>query len=168
MHSGGKDYLVLTPPLLDRLRDNEKDVEVIRVDLLEDGEHCDAFWAADAVEVTYWKLMGPSHIRALHRALTLTPSIFLQRISRRPANAKGRPMACKPRRPSFFGAAQVEPVRLPPRRSTRRSGRRTLHRARVRTATLMDTGAFHRLPTDSSWRGLERRYRSERQGRPYT
>ena len=42
--SGGKDYLVLTEPLLKRLREQETDVQLIRVQKLDDGEHCDFFW----------------------------------------------------------------------------------------------------------------------------
>lgn len=42
--SGGKDYLVLTEPLLKRLRERETDVQLIRVQKMDDGEHCDFFW----------------------------------------------------------------------------------------------------------------------------
>lgn len=42
--SGGKDYLVLTEPLLERLKTHETDVKVIRVQKMEEGEHCDFFW----------------------------------------------------------------------------------------------------------------------------
>lgn len=42
--SGGKDFLVLTEPLLERLKTHETDVNVIRVQKLEEGEHCDFFW----------------------------------------------------------------------------------------------------------------------------
>lgn len=43
-HSGGKDYLVLTEPLLHRLKTKEVDVDLIRVQKMDDGEHCDFFW----------------------------------------------------------------------------------------------------------------------------
>ena len=44
LHHGGKDYLVLAEPLLERLRTHETDVQVIRVQKMDDGEHCDFFW----------------------------------------------------------------------------------------------------------------------------
>ncbi|GAA5820182.1 hypothetical protein JCM10212_006498, partial [Sporobolomyces blumeae] len=43
IHHGGKDYLVLTEPLLERLETHETDVDVIRVQKMDDGEHCDFF-----------------------------------------------------------------------------------------------------------------------------
>ncbi|GAA5987020.1 hypothetical protein JCM10908_000994 [Rhodotorula pacifica] len=53
LHHGGKDYLVLAEPLLERLRVHETDVQVIRVQKLDDGEHCDFFWHIDAVELCF-------------------------------------------------------------------------------------------------------------------
>ncbi|KAM0789005.1 hypothetical protein ACM66B_003073 [Microbotryomycetes sp. NB124-2] len=53
IHHGGLDYLVLTEPLLERLKTHEKDVRVIRVQKLEEGEHCDFFWHIDAVELCF-------------------------------------------------------------------------------------------------------------------
>ncbi|KPV72130.1 uncharacterized protein RHOBADRAFT_39581 [Rhodotorula graminis WP1] len=53
IHHGGKDYLVLTEPLLKRLRERETDVQLIRVQKLDDGEHCDFFWHVDAVELCF-------------------------------------------------------------------------------------------------------------------
>ncbi|KAK4057824.1 hypothetical protein OIO90_001043 [Microbotryomycetes sp. JL221] len=53
IHHGGLDYLVLTEPLLERLKTHEKDVKVIRVQKLEEGEHCDFFWHIDAVELCF-------------------------------------------------------------------------------------------------------------------
>jgi len=50
---GGRDYLVLTEPLLERIREKEKGVTVIRVERLAMSEHCDFYWAADAVEWCY-------------------------------------------------------------------------------------------------------------------
>lgn len=44
LHHGGKDYLVLAEPLLERLKVHETDVQVIRVQKMDDGEHCDFFW----------------------------------------------------------------------------------------------------------------------------
>ena len=48
--SGGMDFLVLTEPLLDRIRTQEKHVKLIRAKRQDQAEHCDRFWAADAVE----------------------------------------------------------------------------------------------------------------------
>ncbi|GAA5893107.1 hypothetical protein JCM8208_004348 [Rhodotorula glutinis] len=53
IHHGGKDYLVLTEPLLERLRERETDVQLIRVQKMDDGEHCDFFWHVDAVELCF-------------------------------------------------------------------------------------------------------------------
>ncbi|GAA5953078.1 hypothetical protein JCM10213_002630 [Rhodosporidiobolus nylandii] len=53
IHHGGKDYLVLTEPLLERLKERETDVQVIRVQKMDDGEHCDFFWHIDAVELCF-------------------------------------------------------------------------------------------------------------------
>ncbi|GAA6039115.1 hypothetical protein JCM8097_005333 [Rhodosporidiobolus ruineniae] len=53
IHHGGKDYLVLTEPLLERLKTRETDVQVIRVQKMDDGEHCDFFWHIDAVELCF-------------------------------------------------------------------------------------------------------------------
>lgn len=56
IYHGGKDYLVLTEPLLERLETKEKDVKVIRVEKLDVSEHCDFYWAAEAVEWVYHSL----------------------------------------------------------------------------------------------------------------
>ncbi|WAR62874.1 hypothetical protein PtB15_15B462 [Puccinia triticina] len=53
LYHGGKDYLVLTDPLLKRLETHEKSVNLIRNFKLEEGEHCDTFWHADAVELCF-------------------------------------------------------------------------------------------------------------------
>ncbi|KDE09117.1 hypothetical protein MVLG_00832 [Microbotryum lychnidis-dioicae p1A1 Lamole] len=53
IHHGSLDYLVLTEPLLERLREKETDVKVIRVQKLDQGEHCDFFWHIDAVELCF-------------------------------------------------------------------------------------------------------------------
>ncbi|BGP47363.1 hypothetical protein JCM10450v2_003215 [Rhodotorula kratochvilovae] len=53
IHHGGKDYLVLTEPLLERLKTHETDVQLIRVQKMDDGEHCDFFWHIDAVELCF-------------------------------------------------------------------------------------------------------------------
>lgn len=50
IYSGGMDFLVLTDPLVERLEEVEKDVRVLRYKRQEEAEHCDHFWAAEAVE----------------------------------------------------------------------------------------------------------------------
>lgn len=50
IYCGGMDFLVLTDPLIDRLETIEKDVRLIRAKRQEEAEHCDHFWAAEAVE----------------------------------------------------------------------------------------------------------------------
>lgn len=50
---GGRDFLVLTEPLLERLKTKEKGVNVIKATKLEQSEHCDFYWAAEAVEWAY-------------------------------------------------------------------------------------------------------------------
>jgi len=45
-----QDYLVLVDPLLERLQEQEKAVKVIRTKRIELSEHCDFYWAADAIE----------------------------------------------------------------------------------------------------------------------
>ncbi|EJD54162.1 alpha/beta-hydrolase [Auricularia subglabra TFB-10046 SS5] len=47
---GGRDFLVQTEPLLERLRRVETGVRVIRAEKIELSEHCDFYWAAEAVE----------------------------------------------------------------------------------------------------------------------
>ncbi|WAR58155.1 hypothetical protein PtB15_5B387 [Puccinia triticina] len=58
LYHGGKDYLVLTDPLLKRLETREKSVELICNFKLEEGEHCDTFWHADAVELCFHQMLG--------------------------------------------------------------------------------------------------------------
>ncbi|SPO31466.1 related to YEH1 - steryl ester hydrolase [Ustilago trichophora] len=48
--SGGMDFLVLTDPLIERLEHKEKCVKLLRFKRQDEAEHCDHFWAADAVE----------------------------------------------------------------------------------------------------------------------
>jgi lysosomal acid lipase/cholesteryl ester hydrolase len=51
------DFLVLTDPLIDRLQTRETDVRLIRAKRQEEGEHCDHFWAAEAVEWCFWDIL---------------------------------------------------------------------------------------------------------------
>ena len=55
--SGGLDFLVLTEPLLDRLENEESDVRLLRYKRQEEAEHCDHFWACDAVEWCFYDIM---------------------------------------------------------------------------------------------------------------
>lgn len=58
IYYGGRDYLVLADPLLERLKEKEKAVKVIRTRQIEQSEHCDFYWAADAVEWLFEDLVG--------------------------------------------------------------------------------------------------------------
>ena len=40
---------MLTEPLLERLKTHEKDVKLIRVQKMDEGEHCDFFWSVPSV-----------------------------------------------------------------------------------------------------------------------
>lgn len=86
IYHGGKDYLVLTEPLLERLAEKEKGIDVIRVEKLEIAEvrlaldrrfpksftpstdhiesstqHCDFYWAALSLEWVFGSLRGKSY-----------------------------------------------------------------------------------------------------------
>ncbi|EJD00800.1 alpha/beta-hydrolase [Fomitiporia mediterranea MF3/22] len=50
IYYGGRDYLVATEPLLERIREREKGVKLVRVEKVPTYEHCDFYLAADAVE----------------------------------------------------------------------------------------------------------------------
>jgi lysosomal acid lipase/cholesteryl ester hydrolase len=58
IYHGGRDYLVRADPLLERLQEKEKTVKVIRTKRVEQSEHCDFYWAADAVEWLFEDLVG--------------------------------------------------------------------------------------------------------------
>lgn len=62
IYHGGRDFLVFADPLLRRLKEKEKDVKVIKVTKLEDSEHCDFYWAAEAVEWAYLSFLGESQL----------------------------------------------------------------------------------------------------------
>lgn len=49
---------VLLDPLLERLKSQEKEVRLMRVHRMEDGEHCDMFWHADAPELVFHMILG--------------------------------------------------------------------------------------------------------------
>ncbi|EIW73046.1 hypothetical protein TREMEDRAFT_42161 [Tremella mesenterica DSM 1558] len=57
LYYGGRDFLVLVEPLIERLKSKEKDVKVIKVIKLDQSEHCDFYWAAEAVEWAYESFM---------------------------------------------------------------------------------------------------------------
>lgn len=60
IYHGGRDYLVLCEPLIERMEKKEKDVRVIKVTKLDLSEHCDFYWAAEAVEWAYESFVGES------------------------------------------------------------------------------------------------------------
>lgn len=60
IYYGGRDFLVLTEPLLERIQTKEKTVKLIRAEKLDLSEHCDFYWAAEAVEWVYHSLKGES------------------------------------------------------------------------------------------------------------
>ena len=60
LFAGGQDRLVLTEPLLEHIRKHEPDVNLLRVKTQPQAEHCDHYWAADAVEWCFLDIMGSS------------------------------------------------------------------------------------------------------------
>lgn len=57
IYHGGRDFLVLAEPLIERMKHKEKDVNVIKVTKLDQSEHCDFYWAAEAVEWAYLSIL---------------------------------------------------------------------------------------------------------------
>lgn len=49
--------MVSADPLLERLREKEKDVKLIRVKCIEECQHCDFYLAASAVEWCFADIM---------------------------------------------------------------------------------------------------------------
>jgi len=84
IYYGGRDYLVLADPLFERLKEKEKAVKVIRTKLIEDSEHCDFYWAADAVEWLFEDLVGEFVLEcgSADLATRLTHYVRLQTTSR--------------------------------------------------------------------------------------
>jgi lysosomal acid lipase/cholesteryl ester hydrolase len=58
IYYGGRDFLVLTEPLLERLATREKHINLIRAERIPLAEHCDFYWAADAVEWCFSSFIG--------------------------------------------------------------------------------------------------------------
>jgi lysosomal acid lipase/cholesteryl ester hydrolase len=58
LYYGGRDYLVLADPLLERLATKEKHIKLIRAEKIPLAEHCDFYWAADAVEWCFHSILG--------------------------------------------------------------------------------------------------------------
>lgn len=58
LYAGGRDRLVDVHPLRERLA-QEPHVRVIRSKILPTAEHCDHYWAANAVEWCYHDIIGP-------------------------------------------------------------------------------------------------------------
>ncbi|PWZ01216.1 alpha/beta-hydrolase [Testicularia cyperi] len=55
--SGGMDFLVLTDPLIERIEKQEKHVQLLRAKRQDEAEHCDHFWAVDAVEWCFYDIL---------------------------------------------------------------------------------------------------------------
>lgn len=65
IYSGGMDFLVLTDPLIERLETTETDVRLLRWKRQEEAEHCDHFWAADAVEWCFHDILEDIEVTRL-------------------------------------------------------------------------------------------------------
>ncbi|SHO75825.1 Similar to S.cerevisiae protein YEH2 (Steryl ester hydrolase) [Malassezia sympodialis ATCC 42132] len=50
LYGGGSDHLVLPVPVIEHFKNHEPDVRLVREKLEPAAEHCDHYWAADAVE----------------------------------------------------------------------------------------------------------------------
>ncbi|WFD42755.1 hypothetical protein MPSI1_001405 [Malassezia psittaci] len=57
LFAGGQDRLVLIEPLLEHMRKHEPNVNLLRVKIQPQAEHCDHYWAADAVEWCFLDIM---------------------------------------------------------------------------------------------------------------
>ncbi|CAG8776219.1 7236_t:CDS:1, partial [Acaulospora colombiana] len=57
LYYGGRDFLILADPLLERLATKEKHIKLIRSERIPLAEHCDFYWAADAVEWCFYSLL---------------------------------------------------------------------------------------------------------------
>ncbi|KAG8785552.1 hypothetical protein FRC16_001927, partial [Serendipita sp. 398] len=57
IYYGGRDFLVRAEPLLERLETKENHIKVIRAEKVPLSEHCDFYWAADAVEWCFSSFM---------------------------------------------------------------------------------------------------------------
>lgn len=58
LYGGGRDRLVLTQPLVEHIRKHEPNVRLLRVKIQPEAEHCDHYWAADAVEWCFMDIVG--------------------------------------------------------------------------------------------------------------
>lgn len=55
--SGGMDFLVLTQPVIDRIKSHEPHIRLVRWKRQPEAEHCDHFWAAEAPEWCFQDLL---------------------------------------------------------------------------------------------------------------
>ncbi|CAD6892196.1 unnamed protein product [Tilletia controversa] len=98
VYSGGMDFLVLTDPLIKRIQEQDTDVRLIRWKRQEEAEHCDHFWAADAVEwcfediledIELTRLRYPEELEGEGKKHARVVSKFEEDVARK---AAGRPM----------------------------------------------------------------------------
>ena len=66
LYCGEQDQIVLFQPLLERIAKHEPSLRVIRTQVQPDAEHCDHYWAADAVEWCFYDIFG-TYIRTRAR-----------------------------------------------------------------------------------------------------
>ena len=58
LYGGGSDHLVLSGPVLEHFNNYEPHVRLIREMIIPGAEHCDHYWAADAVEWCFYDILG--------------------------------------------------------------------------------------------------------------
>ena len=58
LYCGEQDQIVLFQPFLERIAKHEPSLRVIRTQVQPDAEHCDHYWAADAVEWCFYDIFG--------------------------------------------------------------------------------------------------------------
>ena len=58
LYGGGSDHLVLSGPVLEHFNNYEPHVRLIREKIIPGAEHCDHYWAADAVEWCFYDILG--------------------------------------------------------------------------------------------------------------
>lgn len=63
LYGGGSDRLVLPQPVREHFSQYEPDVRIIREKIQPDAEHCDHYWAANAVEWCFHDIMGMCKVR---------------------------------------------------------------------------------------------------------
>lgn len=58
LYGGGSDHLVLSRPVQKHFDVNEPHVRLIRKKIILEAEHCDHYWAANAVEWCFYDILG--------------------------------------------------------------------------------------------------------------